>query len=129
MAFNKLTIFFADKTKQIINFYNQRVEKISNEPVYVGIIPIGGEPVRVASTFGKGNVEDLAAELLINEDSQIAIIVNPDNNEVNFRKRNKCKVNLENLAKKLCEGSGSKKASSGKITESFLNFTKLLTKK
>jgi hypothetical protein len=129
MAFNKLTIYFADKTKQIINFYNQKVDKISNEPVYVGTIPIGGEPVKVASTFGKGNVEDLSAELLVNEDCQIAIIVNPDSNEVNFRKRNNCKVNLENLAKKLCEGSGSKKAATGKITESFLNFTKLLAKK
>ena len=129
MAFNKLTIFVADRTKQIINFYNQKIEKVSNTPVYVGEVSISGEKVKIASTFAKGDVNDLAAELIIDEDCQIAIIVNTEANEVSFRKRNNCKINLDNLAKKLCNGQGSNKAARGEITENFLNFTKLLSKK
>lgn len=129
MAFNKLTIFVADKTKQIINFYNQKIEKVSNGPVYIGEVSISGEKVKVASTFAQGDVNDLAAELIANEDCQIAILVNTETNEVNFRKRNNCKINLDNLAKKLCNGHGSSKAARGEITENFLNFTKILSKK
>ena len=128
MAFNKLTVFIADKTNQIINFYNQKIEKLVTNEVFVGDITISGAKVKIASTFCKDRVDDVAAELLTTHQADIAILVNSNNNEVQFRKRSKCKVNLGSLANKLCGGSGSTKIASGKITESFLNFTKLLQK-
>jgi len=128
MAFNKLTAFVDCNTDQVINSYKQKIEKVSSEPAYVGTIPIGGEKVKVASTIGRESINDIAAELLVNHSCDIAIIVNPDTNDVHFRKRSSCKINLSNLANKLCEGSGNTNVATGKITDTFLNFTKLLQK-
>lgn len=126
MAFNKLTVFVADKTNQIINFYRQRVEKVSSNPVYTGVISIGGKKTKIVSTLGKERVDDIAAEILNDNNGDVAIIVNSEKNEVHFRKKSKCKVNLSGLAERLCNGSGNQNKASGPITENFLNFTKIL---
>jgi len=128
MAFNKLTVFVADKTNQIINFYKQKVEKVSTEPVFIGSASIAGQKTKIASIFGKDRIDDIAAEVLNDYDCDIAIIVDSSKGEVHFRKKTKCKVNLGNLASKLCEGGGNVNIASGKITENFLNFTKILQK-
>jgi len=129
MAFNKLTFFLTEKENKVINFNTQRVNLNLKGPTFVGKIPINGEDIKVAAVFESGSVDDVAAELIVKESCDVAIVVNLETKNVYFRKKQKCKVDLEKLAKKLCEGNGTKKSSEGKITDTFLNFTKLLTEK
>jgi hypothetical protein len=129
MAFNKLTFFLTEKENKIINFKNQKVNQNLNSSIFVGVIPINNEPTKIAAIFDAGDVDNVAAELIVRESCDIAIIVNLNSSSVSFRKKQKCKVDLEKLAKKLCNGQGTKKSSEGKITDTFLNFTKLLSEK
>lgn len=129
MAFNKLTLFLTEKENKIINFKNQKVTQPLAGSIFTGVIPINGENIKIAATFDAGDVDDIAAELIVKKDCDVAIIVSVQSSKVYFRKKQKCKIDLEKLAKKLCDGHGTKKTAEGKITDTFLNFTKLLSEK
>jgi len=123
---------FSEQDKQIIIQHAQIKKDILSSNKFVGEISINGKNVKVVSVFGEncmmGCVNEVAHELLNRHDCDIAIIVNPSLNFVSFRKSLQCDVNLKKLAQKLCNGDGKEHAASGKMTETFLNFTKLLTK-
>jgi oligoribonuclease NrnB/cAMP/cGMP phosphodiesterase (DHH superfamily) len=123
---------FSEEDKQIIIQHAQIKKDILNSDKYIGEVSMGGKNVKVVSVFGEncmmGCVNEVAHELLNSHGCDIAIIVNPSLNFVSFRKSLQCDVNLKKLAQKLCNGDGKEYASSGKMTETFLNFTKLLTK-
>lgn len=130
MALKKLTLFVADKTKQILNFYSQKIEMQDiDTPVFVGDVSIGGNKTKIASTFASKDIDETAAKLIASEGCEVAIVVNTELGEVNFRRKFGCKIDLQRLAQKLCSGTGNSSQASGKITETFLNFTKLLSQK
>ena len=70
---------------------------------------------------------EICEYLLKEKGADIAFFVNPDASHVSFRKNKSCDVDVSKLAAKLCEGGGHEYAAGGKITETFMNFTKLLT--
>ena len=119
---------FGEGDKKIIDYYNQKLEKTLQGDKYAGTLTIIGSPVKVVSTFGEKCVNEVASSILNSTSSDIACVVNPSTQIVTFRKDLKCKVDLKKLAKYLCDGDGNDYAASGKITEKFLEFTKVLQK-
>lgn len=119
---------FNDEDKKVISYYNQKLEKTLQGDKYAGNVTIMGEPVKLVSTFGEKCVNEIASSILNSTGSDIACIVNPDTQLVTFRKSPKCKIDLQKLAKYLCNGDGKDYAAFGKITDKFLEFTKVLHK-
>lgn len=82
---------------------------------------------KVISFFCDFAINEVAHFLLKKTGAQVAIIVMPRIGAVSFRKRDKnCDIKLNKLAEILCEGGGHEYAAGGKITDKFLEFTKLL---
>lgn len=119
---------FDENDKKVIAHYNQKLEKTLQGDKYVGTITIMGEKVKIVSTFGEKCINEVASTILTSTGSDIACIVNPNTQTVTFRKNLKCKTDLKKLAKYLCDGDGKDYAAFGKITEKFLEFTKVLQK-
>ena len=97
--------------------------------IFQGKVSIGGKERFVLGTTGNKFVNEICDYLIKDLNAEIAFFVNPDATHVSFRKSKLCDVDLSKLAAKLCEGGGHEYAAGGKITETFMNFTKLLTPK
>lgn len=119
---------FNKQESVIINEHITRKDKAINElEIYKGKVSIGGKERIVLGTTGNKFVNEICEHLIKKLGAEIAFFVNPDVGHVSFRKRkNDCDVDLSKLAAKLCEGGGHDYAAGGKITETFMNFTKLL---
>ena len=72
-------------------------------------------------------VNEMAQVLLKKYNSDIVILINIDTKQVFFRRSKDCTAKLDVIANKLCGGGGQEYAAAGYITETFLNFTKILT--
>jgi hypothetical protein len=125
-------VSFSNEDKNIINQHNNIKNNILDGDKFIGSVPINGKEIKIVSVFGEGCmlgcVNEVAQKLISDLKADIAIVVNPSLNFVSFRKSLNCDVNLKSLAQKLCDGDGKDYAASGKITENFLKFTKLLKK-
>ena len=105
----------------------RRDETISALQIYSGNIPLNGKERKIFGTSGNKFVNEICEHILRTHQADIVFFVNPDSNHVSFRKNKKCEIDVSKLAAKLCEGGGHEYAAGGKITEGFLNFTKLLS--
>ena len=119
--------FTAQETNIINTHIALRDKTIKELNVFEGKVSIGGKERRVIGTTGNKFVNEVCDHLIKKLGAEIAFFVNPDVTHVSFRKNKTCDVDLSKLAAKLCEGGGHEYAAGGKITESFMNFTKLLT--
>jgi len=95
--------------------------------LYKGTVSIGGKDRNILGTSGNRFVNEICDHVIHTQNADIVFFVNTDNQHVSFRKNKTCEIDLSKLAAKLCEGGGHEYAAGGKITEGFLNFTKLLS--
>lgn len=118
---------FTLQHENIISLHQRKLqETIEMMDVYFGSI---NSNIKVASTFSNHSHDDLCHHLLIKYNADIAIIVNTDSQSVYFkRSSNFCKLPMYKLAKTLCDGGGTDTVGGGKITEKFMDFTKILNK-
>jgi hypothetical protein len=119
---------FTEEDKKVISYYNEKLKKSLGGDRYQGALPTTTKSYKIVSCFATSCINEVASALIRENDSDIAIIVNPDTNLVTFRRKNDCTVNLKKLAQKLCDGDGKEYAASGKLTENFLLFTQTLQK-
>ena len=118
---------FSDEDKKVISFYNKKIESyLDSTTIFTGLIPIGGRQVKVCSAFADFCINEIAQAIIDKTNSEIGIVVNTKSQSVSFRRQNTSNVNLSNLAKVIADGGGHPSAAGGKITEKFLEFTKLL---
>ena len=119
---------FTTQEKAIIKEYVDRKDKaIAELQIFSGTVSVGGKQRSVYGTTGNKFVNEICDYMLNTHPADIVFFVNSDNSHISFRKNKKCEVDLSKLAAKLCDGGGHEYAAGGKITESFLSFTKLLT--
>jgi oligoribonuclease NrnB/cAMP/cGMP phosphodiesterase (DHH superfamily) len=118
--------FFGFNQLQInaISLYSKKLQDIlSNLQLFVGKI----KDNRVISCFCDAAHNDVATHIIDKYKANVVMLVNPKTQTVSFRKHDECKINLAELAAKLCEnGGGHEDAAGGKISENFLLFTKTL---
>jgi len=119
---------FSEDDKKVIYYYNEKLNKFLKGDRYQGTLPTTTKSYKIVSCFASSCINEVAATLLRENNGDIAIVVNQDTNLVTFRRSGNCNVNLKKLAEKLCDGDGKEFAASGKITETFLIFTKTLQK-
>lgn len=118
---------FTEEDKKVISFYNKKIENYLNSTtIFTGIIPVGGKQIKICSAFADFCINEVAQAIIDRTDSEVGIIVNTKSQSVSFRRKNTSNVNLSNLAKVIADGGGHPSAAGGKITDKFLEFTKLL---
>ena len=118
---------FSEEDKKIISFYNKKIDNFLNDTnVFVGVVPIGGRNIRICSVMADFCINEIAQAIINKTDSEVGIVVNPKTQSISFRRRNNSNFNVANLAKKIADGGGHPAAAGGKITNTFLEFTKLL---
>ena len=119
---------FNAQEKAIIKEYVDRKDKaIASLEVFTGNVSVGGKERSIYGTHGNKFVNEICDHMLNTHPADIVFFVNSNNSHVSFRKNKKCEVDLSKLAAKICDGGGHEYAAGGKVTETFLNFTKLLT--
>lgn len=115
---------FTQFQKNAISIYNKRLkENITNLNIFTGKL----NEYSIASAFCNFAHNDIARYVLDKSGTDIVMLVNPSSGTVSFRKKDDNPVDLSLLAAKLCDGGGHPKASGGRITEKFLEFSKTLT--
>lgn len=118
---------FSEEDKKVISFYNKKIDSFLNSTtIYTGIVPIGGKQTQVCSIMADFCINEVAQAIINKTDSDIGIVVNPKTQSVSFRRSSSSSFNVANLAKKIADGGGHPAAAGGKITDKFLEFTKLL---
>lgn len=119
---------FTNEDVRIISFYRNKLEKhLKETPIYYGTVKLGSSEVRVCSVFADFSINEVAQEIIDRTGSDIGIVVNLRTESVSFRKQKTCKVNLNNLASKIADGGGHDAAAGGKLTKTFMEFSKLLS--
>lgn len=119
---------FTSQEKAIIKDHvSRRDSAIKSLQMFKGTVSIGGKDRTILGTSGNKFVNEICDYVIRTQNADIVFFVNTDNQHVSFRKNKSCEIDLSKLAAKLCEGGGHEYAAGGKITEGFLNFTKLLS--
>jgi oligoribonuclease NrnB/cAMP/cGMP phosphodiesterase (DHH superfamily) len=116
---------FTQLQHNAIALYHKKLQDIlSNLQLFAGNI----KDNKVMSCFCDTAHNDVATHIIDAYKADVVMLVNPKTQTVSFRKHDDCKINLAELAAKLCEnGGGHEDAAGGKISEKFLMFTKTLT--
>jgi len=125
--FNGFNGFTAQEKNVIKEHIVRRDKTISELQIFKGNVSIGGKERSVYGTTGDRFINEICDHLIKNYNPDIVFFVNTTMSRVSFRKAKTCEVDLSKLAARLCEGGGHEYAAGGKITETFMNFTKLLT--
>ena len=115
---------FTPFEENAVKLYIKRYKEQLNTDVYVGKF----KDYKIISCYATDAINEVAYHMLKKHNGDIVIVVNPTYQVVSFRKSKKCNAKLNVMAEKLCEGGGHDFAAGGKITEQFIEFTKILNK-
>lgn len=120
-------IKFDSLQNKIINIQNQKtIETIKNLKPFYTKTKIQNIECSIIAAFADTAINDVSDYLLQQHSADISIVVNLKSDRVSFRRKNTA-IDLSLLAKKLCDGGGHEAAAGGKITEIFLEFTKIFS--
>ena len=108
-------------------YYKNKINRyISENTIYTGIVKVGAIDLKVCSIMADFCINEIAQEIIDRTDSEIAIVVNPRTESVSFRRNVGSKFNVAKLAEAIAEGGGHPGAAGGKVTKTFMEFTKFL---
>lgn len=112
----------------IIKQYQDEIEEIKrNLNLFEATITVQNLPTKIVSTFATKAINDVADYLLFDHKADIAVVVNMNTKHVSFRRSKQCNVNLIEMVQKICgDGGGHEYAAGASLTNSFLEFTKVL---
>lgn len=114
----------------MIHLNNKQVSRIISElEVFKGELPIGGTKYKIYATVADKSLNEVAHHVINNNDCDICMVMNLRTKRVSFRK-NKERIpdlDLGKLAQNVAEGGGHKHSSGGKITDSVMTITKMLS--
>jgi nanoRNase/pAp phosphatase (c-di-AMP/oligoRNAs hydrolase) len=110
--------------KNIILFYKQKVQTaIQNAKYFEAVVRISGKERKLISAITDTAVNDVCQNML-DAGYDVAIVLNPKTNTVSFRTK-QTDIDVSKLAEKLVDGGGHQYAAGGKLTEKFIEFSKL----
>jgi len=126
--FNHGFTMFNVQQETAIKYHLEKIQKIFNEaPIYSGNITIQGKKRSVCATFVNKYINDIVDMVYDKYKSDLIIVVNTNQQSVHFRRGKHCTdLDVSEFAKKIADGGGHEFAGGGKITENFMQFTKLL---
>ena len=118
---------FTEYNLNSIRIHTNKLESLKKEiEIHRGTVKIGEETHQIVSTICEYALNEIADYLIEKYDDDICIIINPTGGYASFRRGKRCKIALNKLAEDLCDGGGHEYAAGGKLTDKFLEFTKLI---
>lgn len=110
---------FTPQEKNLLKAYKRKFKKYyEGLRLYSADIELKDRTYKFISSFVDKYVNDVAHNILEdNKKYDIAMLVNPNNKRVYFRKQNETDVDLGKLASSLCEGGGHKNAAGGVLND------------
>jgi oligoribonuclease NrnB/cAMP/cGMP phosphodiesterase (DHH superfamily) len=118
---------FTKEEERIISYYRKKIDNyIKETPVYASQITIGSNKVKVCSIVADFCINEIAQQIIEQTNSEVGIVVNLRSESVSFRRSKTSNINVARLAEKIANGGGHPAAAGGKITPTFVEFTKLL---
>ena len=118
---------FSDDDSKIILFYKNKIDRfLQQTPIYYNTVTIGGSQYKVCAIFADFCINEVAQSIIETTKSDIGVVVNLKTESVCWRRSKACTLNLGKLAEKISEGGGHEAAAGGKLTKTFMEFTKLL---
>ncbi len=114
--------------KNMISLANKKIkDHIINGEAYSFNTKIDNKEYKLISTVCSFHINEVASAILKRYNSDIAFVINTKSGSVSIRKRAGVPVNLNKLANKLIDGGGHTDSAGGKLTETFLKYTKLFS--
>lgn len=119
---------FTSQEREIIKQHKaERDAVLKNLQIFSGTISIGKTPYKIVGTMSTKFVNEVCDFLIREHKADIVFSMNTNNQHVSWRKNKEtCPVDLSVLAAKLSEGGGHEYAAGGKVTPTFMEFTKQL---
>lgn len=117
---------FNDHERELFRLERLKLEDIKqNLMFYTAKLNIQNETVKVVSVEADSFINEIAQYSLNRTSANIVFVINKMFS-VSLRKHKDCKVDLVLLAQKLLDGGGHASAASGKLTDKYLKFSKIL---
>lgn len=119
---------FSTRHQNVLHICKNKLEElISDLVIYTGDFKSPtNDKYSIVSVFANQSHSELCDYLIDKTNSDIAIIVNTETQNVFFKRAKKCKLSMCKLAEVLCGGGGNDVVSGGSITDKFMEFTKIL---
>jgi oligoribonuclease NrnB/cAMP/cGMP phosphodiesterase (DHH superfamily) len=119
---------FTALEKNIIKEHKaNRDNVISNLELFGGDVSLNKNTYRLIGTMSSKFVNEVCDHIIKNYGADIVFSINPNNQHISWRKNKEtCPIDLSKLSAKLCDGGGHEYAAGGKMTETFMEFTKQL---
>lgn len=117
-----------DKFKEntIVLYKKHRKEYINGLSPYFGHITFEGQDnVKVGAVFCDKFVQECCDWLLQSCDIAIAVILNQE--RIAVRRNSQCTIDVSKFVQRIAGGGGHEAAAGGKLTEEFMEFTKMLS--
>ena len=119
---------FTDQQNNIILLYNNKVESVKKElEVYSASFNFNKKTYKGISTFCTSCTNEISDFIIDKYNADVAFIINSDTSNVSFRRSCTTDIDVSDLAKKLVSGNGYSYAAAGKLTDTFLVFSKIFT--
>lgn len=83
-----------------------------------------GKKYHVISILATKHTDDISAYLLQIYKPDVVFFVNTKNNHISLRRRDKCELDLSEVASDYCDGAGHEYAAGGMITDKFMELSK-----
>ena len=123
--FNNGFVSFTPLQRQALLIYQNKLQSsIDTLTTYKATLTIQGAECKVVAAFADIAINDISDYIINKYVPDVAIVINLKTQRVSFRRNNK-HIDVSILAKKLCDGGGHEAAAGGKLTEKFLEFTRM----
>ena len=110
----------------MISLANKKIkDHLVNGEAFSYRTKIDNKEYKLISTVCSYHINEIASGILKKYDADISFVINTKSGSVSIRKRKGVPVNLNKLAGKLIDGGGHTDSAGGKLTETFLKYTKL----
>ena len=125
--FRKGFFQFNDYQLRQIQYFQKKCETIIDSlALYHTMIPVKSKKYSFFATFAEGCFQEVSDYIFNEHNAEVVAVVSLEVGKVYFRRSKVCDVKVNKLAKTLCDGDGYEYASSGNLTDKFVEFTKLL---
>lgn len=119
---------FSSADENIIKLFKRGADNVKSQlSPFIANIKINNRKTTFISAFVDGYINEVSDFLLDKYECDVCIIINLEYKRVSFRRSKKSKLNLKQLAEKLCSGWGYEYAAGGELTDNFLQFSKMFS--
>lgn len=120
------SVELTEPQRNIVEFHKNRVKKAINElQPYFATFSVNKNSYKGVSAFTTSCINEVSDYILSKYKADISFVINTETSTVSLRRSRECNADLSELAKKLLNGYGYEYAAGGKLSDTFLMFSKI----